>query len=307
LSSQPQDRSLRLKLCGALTLLFGVVLASLGALQVAVALLGLLPVATDAATLATGTLAYGLIGALFGGVGLGSLRLRRWALPTMQTLAWSWLLLGLFSSVMMWSMLDGLLALSPTTAGAPAEALLLVRLVAWLAILLGGMLTPACLIWIYRSPDVRWTLEQHDPQPSWTDRCPSPVLGMAIGLAAAGVVTLPTAFKPALPLFGRVLTGPGGTLLTLSAALLCFWLARELFHLRRSGWWGTLIGLTLVGISTSWTLWWGDTQQLLIAAGYPADFVIPENFASLGALLSLAITVATWLYMLRLRQHFDGR
>jgi len=288
-------------------LLFGALLASLGLLQIAVALLGLLPVAADVATLATGSLAYGLIGALFSAVGLGSLQLRRWALPTMQTLAWSWLLLGLCSMVMMWSMLESLLALSPTTTDAPTSVLVFVRIVAWMVVLLGGVLTPSCLIWVYHSADVRWTLEQHDPEPGWTDRCPAPVLGMAIGLAAAGVVALPTAFKPALPLFGHVLSGMGGTLLTLFGALLCFWLARELFHLRRGGWWGTLLVLTLLGISSSWTLWWGDTQQLLTAAGYPEDFVIPDNFAAIGALLSLVITAATWIYMLRLRPHFDRR
>lgn len=301
---QPRDRSVRLKVFGGAAFLCGVGFASLGLLQAAAAIFGLLPVEADGATLLTGIGAYFLIGALFAIVGIGSLRCRKWALPLMQTLAWTWLLAGLSTLVLLPSMLDGLLALSPADAASAPDVQAVVKLAAWMAILIGGLLIPGCFVWAYRGPDVQWTFEQRDRDPSWTDRCPSPVLGLSIALGACGIVALPTALRPAVPLFGRIWSGPGAAMLTLLGAASCLWFAWKLFRLRPSGWWGTTLLLTLIGISTGWTLWWGDTNQLLRAAGYPEQFVPPRSFSRLAALLSIAITVATWSYLLRLRPYF---
>jgi hypothetical protein len=296
------DRSRRL-------VLFGIVLAAVGG---GVILLALLYAAlaffdlagssslVDARSAATGAMLYALLGAAFVAVGWGSMLKRRWARPLALTLAWSWLLGG----VLLLGLLPSALAVAlETVPAAPAPIVGLV----WGLASLGAVLLPALSIWVYSDRDLRATCEAADPRRVWTDRCPPSVLGLSLGFAACGLMALLSLVRPAVPLFGRVVTGrPGAACLTLSAVL-CFWLARATFRLRPAGWWAASAATILVGLSSGITLRSVGLAELYAALGYPdaARAGLPLR-DDLALALTVVVTVISLIYMVGIRRHFRG-
>jgi hypothetical protein len=183
-----------------------------------------------------------------------------------------------------------------------------VKLFLFCSITLFGVLLPSLYVWAYTDRDVQRTCDALDPEPGWADRAPPTVHGLGLGLGGAALLALPLAVQPAVPLFGRVVSGWPGALLTLAGAGICFWLARSTLRLQMIGWWGTLALLVLLGLSTTLTVARGGMSEMLGGLGYPE-----EQAALLGASMgpatiwaSAAVTVASVIYMLAIRRHFPG-
>lgn len=310
-----KDRSARLTLFGALSILAGSACVLFGLLHLLLLFgAGRLPgtesMPVDWRSYVMGTLLYGLLGAAFIRVGLGSVRKRRWARPMMLSLAWTWLLGGVCVLFLLPGMLDAALGVSmpggPVTDASVASLVMIVMMV---GTALFGVVVPALFIWTYNDRQLRLTCEAHDPQPDWTERCPSAVLGLSVGLGACGVIAVLTALRPAVPLFGRLVTGwPGAVSLVVGAGV-CLWLARETYALRMRGWWLTTAFLVLVGVSTWLTLERVPPSELFRAMGFPEDsLAVPSpRFISVAVWLTVALTVLTLVYMGAIRKHFRRR
>lgn len=310
-----RDRSARLTLFGALSILAGGACVLFGLLHLlllfgAGRLSGMETMPVDWRSYVMGALLYGLLGAAFIRVGIGSVRKRRWARPMMLSLAWTWLLGGVCVLFLLPGMLDA--ALGASVSGAPvtdATVAGLARIVMMVGTALFGVVVPALFVWTYNDRQLRLTCEAYDPEPDWTERCPPAVLGLSVGLGACAVVAVLSALRPAVPLFGRLVTGSPGVLSLVAGAGICLWLARETYALRMRGWWLTTAFLLLIGVSTWLTLERVAPSDLFRAMGYPEDSLAssPAGFRRAAEWLTAALTVLTVVYMGAIRKHFRRR
>ena len=132
---------------------------------------------------------------------------------------------------------------------------------------------------------------------------------LSIALLAAALFSLPMILRPAVPLFGRLATGPAGALALLAGVALCLWLAWSTFRLERVGWWATVVFLVALGVSTLWTFAVVDVAEMYRHLGYPEEQI--AALARSGPLLrrltlwsSVVLTVVGVVYMLGIRRHF---
>jgi hypothetical protein len=304
-----KDRSKRLILFGLVSILVGCFSVLLGLLHLLLLAAGGVPgaesIALDARTSAMGVVLYGLLGGAFIWVGAGSIRKRRWARPLMLTLSWTWLLGGAIILLLLPGMLDLVLLSGPGMQAMDPASVSLVKLLGLGLAAVFGVVLPAVFVWTYNDRNLRLTCEAEHPSADWTERCPPSALGLSVGLGASGALALPMALRPAVPLFGMLLSGWPGALLLIAGGLACLWLAREVYALTMRGWWATTIFLLLIGLSTWLTLHYADPGELFHAMGYPDDFAIPgDSFISVNSWLTITVTMLTLVYMGAIRKHF---
>jgi hypothetical protein len=263
----------------------------------------------DGRVAAAGALTWGLIAALMVWAGIGSLRCRRWTRPVMLVLAWSWLLCGsVMLAVAVWLIDDLLVA----AAGGDPRALTddlasVVKAVMFAALGGGGVALPALFVRAYHDPAILDTCAARDPSPDWTARCPLPVLGLSLGLAACGLFALPLALHAVVPFFG-IVRGAPAVLLVLGGAAACLWLARATYRLEPAGLWGTAALLLALGAAMVATFARGGTGDLLVAYGFAAEQAASLTGAGpLFAWGSALLTVASLGYLVAVRKHFRWR
>jgi hypothetical protein len=245
-------------------------------------------------------------------LGVGSIRCRRWVRPLMLTLAWTWLIAGLvvFPYSLLMSRYAVLSALPDLLPSSPL--VLTVRTLVGVVMGVVWLLLPAVFVLGYGGKRVEQICIEAHPEPAWTDRAPTPVLGLAVGLGAAAYITLPTAVFAVLPLGPWLVTGWIAVVLTVLGALLCAWLARATYRLEPAGWWGTLLTILVLGVSASFSVVSFELVDLYAAMGYPEAQL--ELFRQIGGLpswlvvlLVLGFTGACVAYMVSIRPHFLRR
>jgi hypothetical protein len=268
-----KDRRTGLIVFGILEIVLGV----LAALMIPVMLLGQ-AMATQTnqepmspRQLAPALVSYVVISAALISVGIGSCQTRRWARALSLVIAWSWLGLGIVTMVMMAFTLPSLLKAMPSQGQQVPEAALLIGMIVgmiFMSILF--IAVPAVLVVFYRSPHVKATCEARDPSPSLTDACPLPVLGLSLwlALAAVGSLAMPWSTHGVLPVFGNVLSGPGGSVCCVILALLWGYCAWAVYRLRSAGWWIVLISLCVISVSAWITFSRVDLPELYRVMGY---------------------------------------
>jgi hypothetical protein len=304
-----RDRSRRLALFGILAIILGMSGTLLGLAHLLPLLMGS-RLFGDPQSLLMSALTYGIISAILVWAGIGSLRMRRWTQPMMLTIGWCWLIAGLFCLLLVAGLLEELYILA--TSGLeelPAHAGIIVKSFLLGAVFLGGVLLPALFVLVYRDGDILRTCEQHDPAPSWTDRCPRPVLAISTALGLAALLSLPLALKPLFPLFGILVTGWAGALMILASAAYLAYLAQASFKLAPSAWWGTCVYILLLGVSTAMTILRVDLLLLLRALGHSGAEL--DGLLGSGALwrplslsITLLMTLVSLVYMLTIRKYY---
>jgi len=305
-----RDRSTRLVLFGALSVAIGGICGLFGLLYVVLALtsgrlLGAETLPVDARSYVMGAMIYFLLGGAFVWVGIGSMRKRRWVRPLMLTLAWTWMLSGASALVLMPGLLDGTLVTSMPGSALDETLVRVIKLGLLGAGALFGVVLPALYVLVYQDRQLRMTCEVYDPECAWTERCPSAVLGLSVGLGACGVIAVPMALRPVVPLFGWLVTGPYGAGLLLIGAGMCFWMARKIYEQLLSAWWVTTLFLTLAGVSTWATLARVEPAAWYQAMGYPEELLESMTLRStIPSWLTVAVTLLTLVYMVGIRKHF---
>ncbi len=305
-----RDRSTRLTLLGVVALLVGAVWLMLAGFSLLLPLIArTMPgVHADPRTAAVGALTYGIVGGSFLLAGIGSIRRRRWVRSVMLVLGWTWLITGVLVSAVVAIAFPSIAGIASAQGSVlPDGWVPALRLLAVGVSLLFGVALPAVFVVVYRDPDLDATCRAANPGPGWTDGKPPAVLGLSLAMGLAGAISLPMVFQPVVPLFGRLVTGGPAALLTLLVAAACGWVARETYRERVSGWWGALLLLVGIGITTTWTMAAVPPEQWLQAMGYPDEQqgLMSDDMATAGAWLSGLLTVATVVYLARLRRHFD--
>ncbi len=303
-----KDRSRRLVLFGALSVAIGGIVALFGLLYLVLALtsgrlLGAQAPLAEPRSYLAGALLYFLLGGALAWIGIGSVRRKRWVRPLMLTWAWTWLLSGASVLALLPGVLDGMLA---TSMPALDETLVpAIKVILLGAGALFGVILPALYVLVYQDRYLRMTCEVYDPECAWTERCPPAVLGLSVGLGACGVIAVPLALHPVVPLFGWLATGWAGAGLSLIGAGLCLWMARKVYAQLLLGWWAATVFLTLAGVSTWVTLVRVELAEWYRAMGYPDELLEAMSLRStIPAWLTVAVTLLTLVYMAAMRKHF---
>jgi hypothetical protein len=269
--------------------------------------------APDPLMMLPGIFFYLLLAAYFVVTGIGSVRLRRWARPIVLIVSWVWLVSGVFAMAMLSTVLPKMMEQAPKPPGTTAEVMSFAQGCAFFFMAVFYLFLPGLFVTVYGSPSARATFERRDPVPRWTDRCPTPVLGLSLLLAYCAVGFLFSALLPVLPLFGTMVGGAGSTVLSLGLAALLAVVALATYRLRLWAWWVILLVWLLGASSTVSFLVRGfDWQRFYGQMGLPPEEIAmiqkmgmfdflkaPETIVLVSLLLAGSLAFLLWV-----KKHF---
>ena len=218
-----------------------------------------------------GMAVYIIIAAVLVGLGIGSVKSRRWARALSLIVAWSWLVMGVLIVGLMAFFLPSVLKASQPqgqTLPGPAQAVVMVISLVFMGILF--VVVPGVLVFFYQSRHVKGTCEARDPLPGWTDACPLPVLALSLWLwlCAVTLLAVPLYTNGVLPVFGVLLSGLVGWLCCWMLAALWGYCGWAIYRLRTVGWWIVLISLFVMAASAWVTFTRIDLMEMYRHMGY---------------------------------------
>lgn len=259
-----------------------------------------------------GALMYAVMAAALIALGIGSIKMRRWARALTLVLAWTWLVIGVIAMAIMAVILPQILNVPPPGGQPlPEAAKVVVVVIALVTLTVIYVLLPGVLVLFYQSKHVKATCEAHHPEPCWTDACPLPVLGLSIwlGLSALSLLMMPVFYNGIAFCFGTLLTGLPGTLFGLCLSGVWAWLAWATYRLRPGAWWITLVVLVLLGVSYFLTLRNVDLMEMYRLMGMPEQQLAQmERYGFIKDTMSwwvLAFVVPFIGYLLWVKRYFD--
>lgn len=218
-----------------------------------------------------GGIVYLLAGAYFAVLGLGTLRGRRWARTIGLVTSWIWLIVGIFSVLILALLLPRLLAGISAAAG-PSNAGVGACTTGCVTILLAliYLVMPGILVLFYRGPNVKATFEARDPSIPWTDRVPAPVLALTLLLALGAAGTLMGLFYRVFPLFGTFLAGISAVLAFLAMGVVSAGLAWGVYQRKPAAWWACVVLSVLGCVNGALLFRGGGIRRMYEAMGMPA-------------------------------------
>ena len=224
---------------------------------------------------------YGFLAVALIWLGIGSIKARRWARALLLIFSWSWLVMGIFMTVIMPFIMAKVFASLPANArtGQPAmPPAAITGTIIFMVIFFGlfFVLIPAVWTFFYNSRHVKATCETRDPVTRWTDACPLPVLGFCLWtwLAVPMMFFWPLTGHAVMPCFGMFVSGlPGAFFCVVVGAIwgvAGWWLDR----LDVRGWWLILIAMVVFMISALMTYSHHDMSEL-----YQLQWILPCRHA----------------------------
>jgi MFS family permease len=298
---------------------WGVVLIVLGALSgcltlaipLALATAGMAPSPRPAnyiAGMIISIVLYGGTTAVLLTLGIGSVRCRRWVRPLVMILATAAIVAGVSALITIALLLPHL---GDMAAGTPQQQVLIGGIIglAILAVLLIAL--PAWMLVFYRSEDTRATLNYFDPQPRWTDRMPTHVLGWSLGVVLSALLLIPVHFQPGIAAFGTLISGPVAHVAVAAVwigLLVSGWLC---LRQRRVGWAISMTLVLVMMLSWLWTTAFADPEVYYRAVGLSGE-ELEATAAQLEfqrtptAVVSAALTIATLVYGWWIRKFFTS-
>jgi hypothetical protein len=266
-----------------------------------------------------GMAVYGMLAVALIWLGIGSIQARRWARALLLIFSWSWLGIGVFTTVILGFVMPKVLANLPPNAttgqpALPAGAIVGVMIVMVLVFGVLFVILPAVWTFFYRSPHVKATCEARDPVTRWTDACPLPVLGLCLWLSFAVpmMLLMPIAAHGTMPFFGMFLTGLPGSVFCVFIAVVWGYAAWLLYRLDVRGWWLILIALTVFMVSSVLTYARHDIVEMYQLMGYPEAQI--EQIKQTGLLEGnrmswfMGLSVLPFLgYLLFIKKYLHGK
>ena len=291
------DRRAGLVVFGIAQILIGIICAGLAlgvAASAEIATRRGIPGAGSA--VAAGMVVWGLAAVYFVVTGIGSIRARRWAQALSVAVSAVWLAGGIVATLMMAIILPQAMRQYASTDATFAAG------VSAITALVGFILLPLGLFLFYRSAATRVTCERIDSKRRWTDRVPRPVLAVIVVMAFASIALIANVGNPVMPFMGTVVTGPPAALTFFGLAVLCAFVAVQLYRLKENAWW-TLVLLQIAGVVIG-VLTLVRTPAAPATAQADLSQVYREP-------LVIALMIATWLayfaFLMYLRRFFAIR
>jgi hypothetical protein len=189
-------------------------------------------------------------------MGIGSIKVRRWARALILVSSWLWLvtgIIGLGSMVLFmsgaWNEIGRSKQMSQADI-ATARNLM----IGFTTLIL--VIIPGVLVLFYGRKNVKETCEHRDPQVRWTDKCPLPVLAVSI-ISGFGAVSMLLGGITGwvIPFFGTLLSGTAGAAVQIFVSLLLVYVAWGVYKLNLKAWWYAVLvsiaGALSIGITFS--------------------------------------------------------
>jgi hypothetical protein len=274
------DRSTGLVIFGVLQIIFGLMAALMVPLIALVAFVSRLAPggSMHPRQLLSATATYVFVAVTFVWLGIGSVRIKRWARALTLVVSWYWMILGALITVLLTAALPvtmrTALQIQQNAPGAPPAAVstgvmavVLTIIIVVCAIVL--VVVPIAFVVFYSRADVAATCRDRDPVEAWTDRTPLPVLGACVVFVVGALYLLATGIStPVFPVFGRYLTGLAGVPGFFLSAALDAYLAVALFRLKPAGWWIAVLTVPVRLFSMAYTYARADLMQAYSKMGW---------------------------------------
>ncbi len=189
---------------------------------------------------------YYVIAAICIPIGIGHIKLRRWALTLTQLYIWFWLGSGILFTANLLTLIPQILSLNLS------QDILLTRLI------IIGVITffvliflPTLALLFYRTKKVSSLFRENDPNTYWTESFPFPLLALLL-LYVIIIIVLHTAifFQSPFPVFGQIIFGRQSVYLISICILILGILTAGIIQLKDWAWWGSLIYLSLLSVSS---------------------------------------------------------
>jgi len=268
--------------------------------------------------LIVGMASYAIAAAVLIGLGIGSIRYRRWARALTLVISWYWLIVGVLITILLTAVLPltmrAVMRMQQNTATevppAGVMAVIVTVIIVFAAFFL--VVVPIAFVVFYGREDVAETCRHRDPVERWTDRTPLPVLGASVVFFIGAVYMLVVGVStPLFPFFGRYLTGPAGAAAFLVLAALDLYLAFALFRLRMAGWWIAIFTLPVRVLSMALTYARADLMQAYSKMGWSdaeIDRLNANPVSRSHAILwwSLLTMIILLFYLLWLKRYFKA-
>jgi hypothetical protein len=314
-----RDRGTGLTIFGVIQIILGLLAALMVPLMALLSHLAPGP-AMPPSQLISGVATYAFIAAALLALGIGSVRMKRWARALTLVTSWYWLIMGVFATVLLTvvlpvSMRSALAQAQQNSAGTSSPeittgvmAVVVTVMIIFFAVFL--VLVPIGFVIFYSREDVAETFRHRDPVERWTDRAPLPVLGASVAFFIGSLYDLFVGLTtPMFPFFGYYLTGipAAGCLVALSA--LDLYLAIAVFRLRSSGWWIAVVAapVRMLAVALSYSnagllqayskMGWSDEQMNMLSSS--------PIFRSRAILWwAVVLMLAFFCYLLWLKRYF---
>ena len=205
-------------------------------------------------------------------LGIGSVRMKRWARALTLVTSWYWLIMGALVTVLVTAVLpvfmrSVLAQMKQNAPNAPSAdvstgvmAVILTVIIVFLAFFL--IVLPIAFVVFYGRKDVGETCRRRDPVERWTDRTPLPVLAASVAYFSGAMYMLLIGLTtPLFPFFGRYLTGIPAAACFVALGALDIYLAIALFRLQSSGWWIAVLAAPVRMLSMILTYRKADLMQ----------------------------------------------
>ena len=222
---------------------------------------------------------YAVISAALLTLGIGSVRMKRWARALTLVTSWYWLIMGvlitiLLTAVMPVTMRAALAQAEQNTPNASSPelatgimAVIVTLIIVFCAFFL--VVVPIAFVIFYSRQDVELTCHYRDPVERWTDRTPLPVLGASVVLFVGAIYMFVVGVTtPMFAFFGQYLTGIGAVACFLVLAAVDFYLSISIFRLQPSAWWIAVILAPIRLLSMILTFRKADLMQAYAKMGF---------------------------------------
>lgn len=180
-------------------------------------------------------------------VGLGSLSMRRWARALALITAWVGLVTGTATAAGMLISIPMTSQMLSHTKEMPSDMGYIFAIIGMIVVAILYIVFPGILVLLYSGKQVKQTCEYYNPQPSWTDKRPLPVLAASIMLCLQPCsLFFVFAYVQNVWIVGPWFQGFLVLLPTTLAVLLFLVIARGFFRLRTWAWWSAIIVSSLL-------------------------------------------------------------
>jgi hypothetical protein len=257
-----------------------------------------------------GILVYALMAAWFIGMGIGSIKARRWARSLILISSWLWLICGACGLVFVLLMIPNMFGQMDKSGEIPAQLLIVMKFVMIGFMAVFYIVIPGLLVLFYKGRDVKATCEYRDPHIRWTDKCPLPVLGLSM-MCAIWAISIPSmlVYRGTIPFFGVVLSGFPGSIVILALALLLAYTTWGTYKLNIKAWWCALLVIVGWFLSTIITFSTASMQSYYEKMGLPEQQLeMMSQFKTLWG-STMILFIGLWaiiftVYLLYIRKYF---
>jgi MFS family permease len=258
----------------------------------------------------SGAFFYALAAASFIWLGIGSIKARRLARALILIFAWLGLISGLLGIISM-------IVFMPDMYGQMAQKGQIPEMMAKIIIyaMIGFMgviyiVIPGALVLFYGRRDVKLTCERRNPQPSWTDKCPLPVLAISLmyGIGAVGMPMMGF-YNWVTPFFGYFLTGLAGAGVTLGFSALYLYIAWGTYKLKPVALWSALLIILIWAISAGITFSRFNLIDFYAKMNFPPEqlelmkLYIPQHYTGMAVLFGIGL-VGFIGYIIYIKRYF---